>query len=148
MQKTVKEIAEILEGEVLGDASIAISGVSGLKEAKKGEITFVANPKYISLLGETNASAVITSLDVEESSKTIIRTQNPSLAFTKVISLFTTDEIKHPEGVHSNAVMGKNVSLGKGVSIQAFCVIEDDVEIGSGTVLYAGVYVGDRKSVV
>lgn len=147
MKKTVKEIAEILNGEVLGDDSVIISGVSGLKEAKEGEITFVANPKYLSLLSKTNASAVIMSLDVAKSAKTIIRTQNPSLAFTKAISLFAPDEIRRPEGVHPNTVIGKNVTLGDGVSVQAFCVIEDDVQIGSGTILYAGVYVGQKTKI-
>ncbi|MBU3934125.1 MAG: UDP-3-O-(3-hydroxymyristoyl)glucosamine N-acyltransferase, partial [Candidatus Omnitrophica bacterium] len=86
MQKTVAEIAKIIEGEVVGDASVVIKGVSGIKEAKPGEIAFVANPKYLSLINETGASAIITPKDVKEAAKPIVRTENPSLAFARVVS--------------------------------------------------------------
>ena len=142
MEKTVTEIAKILDGEVVGEGSIVIRGVSGIKEAKEGEISFVANPKYFFLLKETGASAVITSKDVKEAPKPIIRTEDPSLAFAKAISLFVPDETKRPEGIHPTALIGKNVKLGKNVAIQAYCVIEDTAEIGDGSLLYAGVFVG------
>ncbi|MFA4842735.1 MAG: LpxD N-terminal domain-containing protein, partial [Candidatus Omnitrophota bacterium] len=59
MRKTLKEIALFVGGEVVGDGSIVISGISGIKEAKAGDITFLANPKYLSLMENTAASAVI-----------------------------------------------------------------------------------------
>lgn len=142
MKKTLAEIAKIIDGEVLGDSSIAIRGVSGIKEAKSGEIAFVANPKYLPLVEETQASAIITSKDVKKASKPVIRTENPSLAFAKVVSLFAPSEVKRPCGIHPSAVIGKNVKLGRDVAIQAYCVIEDGAEIGDQTVLYAGGYVG------
>ena len=43
---SLKELAEIVGGEVVGDPSIVISGVAGIREAESGEITFIANPKY------------------------------------------------------------------------------------------------------
>lgn len=147
MEKTLAEIAKVINGEVLGDSSIVIKGVSGIKEAKAGEIAFVANPKYISLIEETRASAIITSKDVKKSSKPIIRTENPSLAFAKVVSLFTSNGVKRPCGIHPSAVIGKNVKLGKQVAIQAYCVIEDGAEIGDQTILYAGAYVGPHTKI-
>jgi len=147
MQKTVKDIAKALNGEVIGDDSLVIKGVSGIKEAKKGEIAFVANPKYLSLLKETNASAVITSRDVEDAPKTIIRTENPSLAFAKVISLFNPDEIERIKGIHPSSVIAKDVTLGEDITIGPFCVIEDGAKIGTGTILHAGVYVGAKAQI-
>ena len=105
MEKTVAEIAKILDGEVVGDGSVAIKGVSGIKEAKSGEIAFVANPKYISLVNETGASAIITSKDVQRAPKPIIRTENPSLAFARVVSLFAPAKLKRPQGIHPSAVI-------------------------------------------
>ena len=46
MQKTLKEIAELINGEVVGDEGIIITGIAGIKEAAEGDITFIANPKY------------------------------------------------------------------------------------------------------
>ena len=53
MYKTVKEIAELVGGVVEGDNSVVIKGVCGIKEAKEGDITFLANSKYIGLMKTT-----------------------------------------------------------------------------------------------
>jgi len=49
MRKTLSEIAEIVEGEVIGDKNLVITGLSGIQEAQEGELTFIANSKYIAL---------------------------------------------------------------------------------------------------
>lgn len=141
MERTLGELAKILNGEVAGDASVTICGVSGIKEAKTGEIAFVANPKYLPLINKTSASAVITSLDVKKAAKPLIRTESPSLAFARAVSLFAANELKRPQGVHPTVVLGKDVKLGKDVAISAYCVIEDFVEIGQKSCLYPGVYI-------
>jgi UDP-3-O-[3-hydroxymyristoyl] glucosamine N-acyltransferase len=144
MQKTLREIAELVEGEVVGDEKIIITGVAGIKEACEGDVTFLANPKYFSLINKTRASAVITSRDVEATHKPIIRTDNPSLAFAKIVAAFAPCEVKHPKGIHPTAILGKNVSLGKNVAIGPYVVIEDDASIGDNSIIYAGCFIGDH----
>lgn len=147
MRKTLGEIAQILNGEVVGDPNIIITGVCGIKEAVEGDLTFIANPKYLSLIKATKASAIITSKDVKQAPKPIICTDNPSLAFAKMVSLLAPNENCHPHGIHPQAVIGGNVKLGKNVAIQAFCVIEDEVVIGDDSIFYAGVYVGRHTKI-
>ncbi len=147
MKKTLKEIAELIEGEVVGDGSIVITGVSGIKEAREGDVTFLANPKYFSLIDKTRASAIVTSRDVETKHKPIIRVENPSLAFAKIIASFAPAEAAHPKGVHPSVILGKNVSLGKNVAVGAYAVIEDDVSIGDNTIIYAGCFIGHHTGI-
>ena len=149
MRKTLKEIAKLIEGEVVGDGSVVITGVAGIKEADSGDITFLANPKYASLLNTTGASAVIVAKDLEISlsAKPVIRTDNPSLAFSKVISLATPEDLKHPKGLHPTAILGKAVSLGKNVAIGPYVVIEDDVQIGDNAIIYAGSFIGNQAKI-
>lgn len=147
MKKTLGEIAQLIDGEVIGDPNVVITGVCGIKEAGGGDLTFIANSRYLSLMESTKAAAIITSKEVKEAGKPIIRTENPSLAFAKMLSLVTPSEIRHPEGIHPQALIGKNVKLGKNVAIQAFCVIEDNVEIADDSILYAGVYVGHHAKI-
>lgn len=142
MQKTLKEIAELINGEVVGDEGIIITGIAGIKEAVEGDITFVANPKYLPLLKKTRASAVITSREVKNAPKPIVRTENPSLAFAKIVSLANPQAVKRLLGIHPTVILGKGVSLGKDVAIGAYTVIEDGVSIGNKTLIYAGCYVG------
>ena len=144
MRKSLKEIAKLINGEVVGDEGIIITGIAGIKEAVEGDITFVANPKYLPLLKKTRASAVITSREVKNAPKSIVRTENPSLAFAKIVSLANTQTVKRLLGIHPTVILGKGVSLGKDVAIGAYTVIDDEVSIGNKAVIYAGCYVGQH----
>jgi len=147
MRKTLKEIATIVNGEIVGSSDIVITGVSGIKEAKEGDITFLANPKYLSLLEKTHASAVVTSREIQASSRPIIRTDNPSLAFTKIVTLMSPCEAVHPQGIHPSAVIGKHVSLGKDVALGPYVVIEENASIADKTIIYAGCFVGRQTQI-
>jgi UDP-3-O-[3-hydroxymyristoyl] glucosamine N-acyltransferase len=57
MEKMLKELAQLVDGEVLGDGEVKILGVAPIEEARRGEITFVGHAKYLSKLNETEASA-------------------------------------------------------------------------------------------
>lgn len=147
MQKTLREIAALINGEVLGDDSVVITGVAGIKEARQGDITFLANPKYIPFIEKTQASAIIVSRDIKDASKPLICLDNPSLGFEKVVLFFSKVEVKHPKGIHSTVVLGKDVRLGKNVSIGPYVIIEDNVSIGDNTIIYGGSYIGHSTQV-
>lgn len=147
MQKTLQEIAQIIDGEVIGDGNVIVTGVCGIKEAEEGDLTFVANLRYLPLMYKTKASAIITSRDVRKSPKPIIRTDNPSLAFAKMVSLLAPNEISYPKGIHPTAIVGENVVFGKDVAIQAYSVIDNNVEIGDRTVIYTGVGIGHHTKI-
>jgi len=149
MEVSLKEIASLVDGEIVGDEGIIITGVAGIKEATEGEITFVANPKYTSLMDSTNASAIIVAKDVENG-HTLLRTGDPYLAFTKVMELWANGNNGEPApsvGVHSTVVVGKNVKLGRRVSVQAYVVLEDEVEIGDDVIINSHVYVGRKTTI-
>lgn len=147
MKKTLREIAALVDGEVVGDDSTVVTGICGIKEAQEGDLTFVANPRYLPLMNHTRASAIITSKDVKSAPKPIIRTENPSIAFAKMVSLMAPNEVKRPKGIHPTAVIGEKVKLGRGVAIQPYVVIEDNVEIGDNTILYTGSYIGHHTKI-
>ncbi|MFA5362462.1 MAG: UDP-3-O-(3-hydroxymyristoyl)glucosamine N-acyltransferase [Candidatus Omnitrophota bacterium] len=144
MPKTLKEIAKFIGGEVVGDGSVVITGVAGIQDAREGDLTFLSNPKYLPFLERTSASAVITSPEIQSSSKPLIRTDNPSLAFTKVVSLIIPQKVILPAGIHPTAVVGKDVRLGKGAALGAHVVVEDKAVIGDRTVIYANCYIGSE----
>jgi len=142
MRMTLQEVADIVDGEIVGDKNVVVTGICGIKEAKTGDLTFIANSKYMPLIKNTRASAIITSRDIEKSAKPIIRTDNPSLAFAKMVSKMAPNDVDHPKGIDERAVIDKSVKFGKDVAIQPYVVIENNVQIGDGTIIYAGTYVG------
>jgi len=147
MRSTVGEIARLIEGEVVGDPATVITGVCGIREAEEGDITFVANSRYVHLIAGTRASAIITSKELTGAAKPIIRADNPSLAFAKVVSLASPGDLRHPQGIHPAAIIGKGVSLGKSVALGAYVVIEDQAIIGDRTIIYPGCFIGHNSSI-
>lgn len=147
MKKTVGEIAEIINGELSGDASIFIKGCAGLKEAQEGDLSFVANPKYIPLAEVTQASALIIPRDLSVPGKTFIRVDNPSLSFSKIIAIFSTETMVPIKGIHPTAIVAKDVQLGQDVALGPFVVVESGSRIGDRTAVHAGVYVGRKTQI-
>lgn len=146
-RKTLIEVAKIIDGEVVGDGNTVITGLCGIKEAKNGDLTFVANSKYLPLIEHTCASAIITSKEIEQASKPIVKTDNPSLAFAKMVSLLSPNQAVHLAGIHSTAILGKNIKLGKNVAIGPYVVIEDEACIGDNSIIYTGCYIGHHSSI-
>jgi UDP-3-O-[3-hydroxymyristoyl] glucosamine N-acyltransferase len=135
-------IAELVGGTVVGNPETEIRGISGIKEAGPGDITFVANPRYVPLLAETRASAAVVGPGVNSRHLPLVVVGNPDLAFAQVVALFGPEPVVAPVGVHPSAVVGKDVRLGERVAVMPLVVIDDGAEVGAGTALYPHVYVG------
>jgi UDP-3-O-[3-hydroxymyristoyl] glucosamine N-acyltransferase len=146
MKKRLKELAEVVGGTVVGDEEIEISGVAPIEEARSGEITFIANPKYLPKLSETDASAVIVSREIPSSHKALLCVNNPYLAFAKIFTLFS-EKPYQSKGVDSHAWVSPTARLGREVTIYAFVSIGDRCTIGDRVTIYPGVYVGEGSSV-
>lgn len=141
MKLTLADIVKISGGKVVGDSNLEITGISGIKEARPGDLTFLANPKYASAAKKTEASAILVGTDVLIEGKTVIQVEHPSKVFSEVINIFK-ESAPHPSGIHPTAVISKKATLGKNVSLGAFVVVEDGASIGDDTIIYAGCYVG------
>ena len=141
---TVDELAALVGGRVVGgDGQTGISGVASVQDATEGQITFLANPKYLPALKLSKASAVLVPADFSgETSALQIQVQNPMEALPKILEKFASPKVVFAPGVHSTAVIGSDVSLGKNVSIQPYAVIESGAKIGDDTVICAHAYIG------
>ncbi|OEU49323.1 MAG: UDP-3-O-(3-hydroxymyristoyl)glucosamine N-acyltransferase [Desulfuromonadales bacterium C00003096] len=144
--KTLKELAELIGGTVVGDGDVAIHRVAGIDSAKAGEITFLANPKYLPLLQSTQASAVMVMPGVDAPGVPLLVCPNPYLAFAKVL---TALHVAKPEyrGIMEGAYIDPETKIADGVTIYPGCVIGKNVSVGSGTTLYSGVLLYDNVTV-
>ncbi len=140
----LKDISELVAGELLGDGNVVITGVARIEEAGTGEITFLANPKYTRFLHGTKASAVIVPLELTERVDVpVIRSSNPYFAFMKLVSIFFPPKPLIEKGIHTTAVIGDRTELGVDLSIGAYAVVGKHCLIGDRTVIMPGVVVGD-----
>src|SRR5262245_14723565 len=105
MRVTLEDVAKAIDGTLLGDGSVEITGVAGIREAQEGDLTFLANPRYEPYLEMTRASAIIVAEDCRRISKPIIQNANPYLAFLKAVRLFAGDGERPAPGVDPTAVV-------------------------------------------
>ncbi len=146
MRKTLAEIAKIIHGEVVGNKDLVITGLSGIKEASEGDLTFVSNPKYFPLVKTTKASAILFSREMNILGKIGVRVDQPSLAFAELVSFFSKEDKFSFSGIHKTAVVSSSSIIGKNVSIGPYVVIEDGAQIGDDSIIYSGSYVGYKSS--
>ena len=144
----LRDLAERLSCRLDGDGDIEIKRVAPLDGATPGDITFFANPKYLSLLTQTRASAVILRPDAPDPPCAALRVENPYLAFARALRLFVPT-LQPVPGVHEFSEVAANVKFGKDVSIGAFVVIGesscvgDRTTIGPNTTIGPGVVIGN-----
>jgi UDP-3-O-[3-hydroxymyristoyl] glucosamine N-acyltransferase len=146
MIKKLKELAEWVGGTVIGDAEVEIAAVASIEEARPGEITFIANPKFLPKLSRTNASAVIVSKEINQANKPLLCVDNPYLAFAKILTLFS-QKTYQPKGVDPKTWISPTALLGSEVTIHPFVYIGDRCRIGNRVTLYPGVHVGEDSSI-
>ena len=143
----IKDLAEKLSGELVGDGKTIVSRISGAAEAQDGDLVFVLKKKFGAILETTKASCAVVPPEIKTARIPIIRCKHPGLAFKKAVEVLIPDYLQHPKGIHKTAVIGENVMLGEGVTIGAYAVLEDGVSIGERTVIYPHCYVGRSSKI-
>ena len=132
-----------------GDENLEIEGAAGLDIAERGQITFLANPKYTPQIKNTKAGAIFLNENVtsERNDMAVLYSGDPYLAYTRALRLFNPEpEITtfiHPAAViDETASIAANVEINAGVVIGKYCVIEDNVKIFPNVTIYDNVKIG------
>jgi UDP-3-O-[3-hydroxymyristoyl] glucosamine N-acyltransferase len=143
----LKELAELVGGTVVGEGNPEIAALAPLDQARAGTISFLANPKYLPMLKECQASAVLVGPGVEgPPGLLLVVCANPYLAFAKVLTYLHARR-PAPLGVLAGAQVDPSATLGAGVTIHPGCVVGRNVQIGDGTILYPGVVLYDAVTI-
>lgn len=149
MKVTIQQIADLLNGEIVGDPTIEVSDLSKIEEGKPGSLSFLSNPKYIHYLYETKASAVIVnkSFVPENTVKAaLIKVEDAYVAFTKLLEFY--NQIKNNKvGIEQPHFMGENTHYGKDIYIGAFAYIGQNCQIGNQVKIYPNTYIGDHVKI-
>ena len=164
----IVELNELINGELIGNKDLLISGPEQLERAKIGHISFIGNRKYIKAWQSSNAMAAIINNSIElepEEGKALIRVKNADLAMVKILEYFNPGSPKLDTGIHPMATVhetaiigedcvisagcyiGKNVVLGKDVFLYPNVSILDDTSIGNNTIIWSGTVIRERSEI-
>lgn len=144
---SAEEIAQRLQGEVLGDGAVALRNIAPAEQAKSGDLTFAENEFFFGRADKSAASAILIDKDHQSSSnKVLIKVPNARIAFAKVLALFYPEPRPAP-GVHSSAVIAASAQIDSSATIGPHCVIGEQVRVAAGVVLHGNNHVGDETVV-
>jgi UDP-3-O-[3-hydroxymyristoyl] glucosamine N-acyltransferase len=147
MSYTLAELAELTNSVVYGDADCRITGVATLQLAQQGDISFLANRRYLRYLASTQASAVITSPDDQSSCPVNnLVSGDPYLAFVRIVHHFHPGQPCLP-GISPSAVISDSAGIAPSAFIGAHAVIGDDTDIGENVYIGPGCVLGKRVTI-
>lgn len=144
------QIALIVNGKVEGDPNASVDSFGKIEEAKQGQLSFLANPKYEDYLYTTKASVLIINDTYELKqpvTTTLIRVPDAYTAFATLLSKYQEIMQQQLSGVQEPSYISKTASYGKQVFIGAFAYLGENVKIGNNTKIYPQVYIGNNVTI-
>lgn len=150
MEFTIDQIALMLGGEVKGNGSETVNMLAKIQEAKKGQITFLSNPKYEQYIYTTKASAVIVNRDFvpkKPLASSLILVEDAYISFTSLLEEYHKLMSFQKTGIEQPSYIGENVIAGENIYRGAFSYIGNNVRIGKNVKIYPHVFIGDDVNI-
>ncbi len=149
MEITAAQLCQILNGEIIGNPETMVQGPGKIEEARPGEITFLANPKYEPFAYTTNASVILVSKNFtpkQPIKATMIRVDDVYASIAFLLDEFG-GKVEQMQGVSTNAFIHDAAIIGKNVSMGHFAVVEESASIGEGTVIFPQVFIAKNAQI-
>lgn len=150
---TIAEIAKLVGGTVVGDASLTIASAAPIRDAGPQCITIADDPRYESKLRQCEAPAVIVAPEFPAGDKTQVVVDDVHQAFSKLVNYLDPPVTDTFSGISPQASIATTAVIGEGCTIEPFAVIGENVtlgnnvHVGSGTVVETGCRVGDETRI-
>ena len=131
------QIAEKLQGELVGDGSVQFTGLAAAEHARAGELTFAENPAYFAAAEQSQAAGILVAGPFVSSSKVLIRVRNVRVAVARALPMFFPPQ-GYPSGIHPTAVIAASAEVDPTAHIGPNCVLSHGVRLGAHSVLMGG----------
>lgn len=142
MSLTALEIAQHVGGEVLGDGSVSLNGISAADTARPGDLTFAEKPAFLAVAERSAAAAILVPKGTAPSSdKVLICVANPRVAVARLLPLFFPPDEFAP-GIDPLARVAASATVDPSAHIGPGSVVGERTTIGARAVLMGGNHVG------
>jgi UDP-3-O-[3-hydroxymyristoyl] glucosamine N-acyltransferase len=145
---SLAELAQLLDATVVGPIGLIVRQVRGIDDAGPGDLTFIANAKYLPKLQTTQATAVIVAPGVttERTDLALLICRNPYLAFARILT-HLQGPAPPPQGVLAGAFVHPAAEVDGQATIHPGCYVGAQAKVGRGSILHPGVVLYDRAEV-
>ncbi len=144
------QIALLVNGRTEGDPNRMVVSFGKIEEAKEGELSFLANPKYEEYLYTTKASVIIINDNFvlkQPVAATLIRVPDAYSAFAILLSKYQEIVQQQLNGVQEPSFIAKTANYGENVFIGAFAYLGENVKVGDNTKIFPNAYVGNNVTI-
>ncbi|MFL5595698.1 MAG: UDP-3-O-(3-hydroxymyristoyl)glucosamine N-acyltransferase [Gemmatimonadaceae bacterium] len=142
---TAEAIAALVAGELVGDGTVAISGVAPLDRADPSHLSILSSGKYAPMMATTRAGIVLVDPELRDAPgapRARIIVAQPAEKLLSLLPRLYPQQLQ-PAGVASTARIGKGANIGQRVSIGEYAVIGARTGIGDDAVVGPHCVVGD-----
>jgi UDP-3-O-[3-hydroxymyristoyl] glucosamine N-acyltransferase len=145
------DLAALLGGELVGDATTLVSRIGALDAADVQTISFLANPRYQSQLTASRAACVIVApamRDLAVARGATIVCADPYLAFARLTQWWAMQTRRTPAaGVHASAVVEEGAFINPTASIGALTYVARGAVVGAGAVIGTHCHLAEGSAV-
>ena len=139
-------LCELLNGELVGDGSVEVSGIAEIESAGSGQITFLVNKRYAKYLKSSEATAVIISEDMQNPEIPAIKVTDVQIAKAKTLEFFYQPK-EYPKNIDSDAHIGENAQVGKDSFVGAGSVIKNGAVLGKNCCIMENVFIDSEVTI-
>jgi UDP-3-O-[3-hydroxymyristoyl] glucosamine N-acyltransferase len=147
MQIRLGELAQMIGAELIGSSDLVICGLATLEDAKEGELSYVATPKFRKLTESCKASALIAYPGFKDETRPLLVLKNPYLGFAQAMRLFYRLFPQVEPGIASSAIVADSVSVPPSAHLGHNVVISKGVKLGEGVAILPGAFIGENTTV-
>jgi len=150
MTFTAAQIALLINGKIEGDPSVSVGSFGKIEEAQRGELAFLANPKYEEFLYSTGASVIIINETQELKQPveaSLIRVPDAYSAFALLLHKYQEMVTQQLNGVQQPSYIHETAKIGQNVFIAAFTYLGENVQVGNNVKFFPGVFLGNNVKV-
>ncbi|MDQ6758170.1 MAG: UDP-3-O-(3-hydroxymyristoyl)glucosamine N-acyltransferase [Bacteroidota bacterium] len=151
MQFNAAQIAKLIDGKIEGDNNALVSSFGKIETAQKGQLAFLANPKYEEHLYTTHASIIIINNSQEIKQRlngtTLIRVSDAYSAFAMLLNEYQKVQTQELKGIQQPSYIPASTVLGTDVFIGAFSYLGENVKIGNNSKIFPNTYIGDNVQI-
>lgn len=149
MEFTASQIAEFIDGKIIGDGNAQIFGVSPIERGEAGHLSFVAQSRFAPYLNTTACSVLVVSenlLEEKSYTPTIIAVKDAYLSFQVLMNLY--EQMRgRKSGIEEGSKIDASAELGEDIYVGAFTYISEKSKIGDGSQIFPQVYIGKNVKI-
>ncbi len=151
---TLREAAQILGAEAVGEDDFEIHGINEIHMVEKGDLTFVDHPKYYGKALNSKATTILINKMVDcPPGKALLVSEDPFRDYVTMVTKYRpfkssnkqlSDSAEIGEGtiIQPGAFIGNHVRIGKNCLIHSNVSIYDHTQIGDNVIIHANTVLG------